>query len=137
MPVKQNVMCKEKIVRVRYLFVCFGLAALLASCSYYSVGRKSDEINKISLGQSKSEIISIMGAPNSVRAGEGAEYLIYHLTDDYSYESTVVSFGMLPPIAKKSDYFVKLVDDKVISYGKVGDFDSTKMPEAQIKIKHE
>jgi hypothetical protein len=27
------------------------------------------------------------------------------------------------------------VKDKVVSYGKVGDFDSTKMPEAQINIK--
>jgi hypothetical protein len=49
------------------------LLLLLAAC----VGT-SDRLNRVSLGMTKAEVISVMGEPDSTAANASAEYLIYH-----------------------------------------------------------
>lgn len=82
-------------------------------------------INNISLGMTKVEVIKTIGNPNSISAKGDLEYLKYN-------------FAPLIRDADDSrnsyDYFVRLVNGKVESYGKVGDFDSTKDPALDIKL---
>lgn len=82
----------------------------------------SNKINSISLGMTKEQVIRSMGNPNSVSAQSGVEYLIYKLTDT----STNAYYGIT------TDYYVRIIDGKVESYGRMGDFDSSK--EKVIKI---
>ena len=85
------------------------LAILLFGCA------TSSKINAVQLGMSKSEVIAVMGNPVSISAKGGSEYLNYNLseTDDDAFR------GWTTP------YYVRLVDGKVDSYGRTGDFDST------------
>jgi hypothetical protein len=67
----------------------------------------------------KQEVVSVLGGPESTSApGSGIEILRYHL--------------LTPPV---EEYFVKIANGKVVSYGKVGDFDSTKDPTLDLNIK--
>jgi len=84
----------------------------------------STKINNVSLGMSKSDVIKAMGEPTSVSARNNTEYLRYEL-----FESGYAAFKQWG-----TTYFVKLVNGKVSSYGKLGDFDSTKTPETKSKI---
>ena len=64
-----------------------------------------------------------MGAPASVSAQGRAEYLNYALseTDDHAF------LGVTRP------YYVRLVDGRVESYGRTGDFDSTRTPTVRVE----
>lgn len=97
-------------------------------CAAYDIGRKSNEMNNISIGMSKADVISKIGQPSRVSANEGVEYLIYRLVDDVNYEQSSISLGLIPPSTKKNDYFVKVIENKVVSYGKVGDFGTSIEP---------
>jgi starvation-inducible outer membrane lipoprotein len=91
-------------------------AVLLLGCA-----TPSQSLNKVNIGMTKAEVISALGQPESTRANKGTEYLIYTMNN-----------GWGSPILF-SEYFVKLVNGKVESYGRVGDFDSTK----PFETKHE
>ena len=91
------------------------LLALLVGCA--TAGR----INTISLGMSKQEVVKIMGPPVSTSATHGVEYLRYLLTE-------------IDAFSPDTPYFVRIVDGKVDAYGRVGDFDSTKIPERKLKL---
>lgn len=99
-------------------------SASLTSCSGFS----GSDLNYISLGMSKRELIDEIGTPKSTRASGGLEYLIYEEIDC--------------PIKTKmclyrENYFVKLAYGKVESYGKVGDFNSTKNKTVNQNVKQE
>lgn len=73
----------------------------------------SKSFNKLSIGMSKDEAVSILGTPVSVSApGPGQEYLNYRFaeTDAEAQE------GISKP------YFVLIENDSVIQYGRYGDF---------------
>ena len=92
------------------LLIGIFVAVMLVGCA------TSGKINTVSLGMTKSEVIAAMGDPVSVSAQAGAEYLNYKLseTDDDAFR------GWTTP------YYVRLVNGIVESYGRMGDFDSTK-----------
>ncbi len=71
----------------------------------------------------KDEVVKVMGEPASVSAQGGAEYLNYALseTDDEAF------------MGFTRQYFVRLINGKVESYGRSGDFDSTKTPTVRIE----
>jgi hypothetical protein len=80
--------------------------------------------NNISMGMTKPEVINGLGKPTNLSAEGNIEYLKYcTLTDIY---------GNCNP--DSAQYFVRLVNSKVESYGKVGDFDSTKNPTNNINL---
>jgi len=83
----------------------------------------SGKMNSVELGMTKGEVIEKMGKPVSVSAQGGREYLNYKLseTDDDAF------MGFSTP------YFVRLIDGKVESFGRSGDFDSTKKPTIRIE----
>jgi len=93
----------------------FGL--LLIGCATSGV------INGVNMGMTKDEVIKVMGNPVSVSAKEGTEYLNYKLseTNDDAF------MGWTRP------YYVRLINGKVDSYGRSGDFDSTQKPTLKIE----
>ena len=96
------------------LLLCLGLCGCMTMAT---------KINSISLGMSKEEVIKKMGDPVSTSAQENTEYLSYLLG-----ESSDGIIGYPIP------YYVCLREGQVISYGRKGDFDSTKDPTQVIKI---
>jgi hypothetical protein len=98
------------------------LVIILIGCATVPIGPKSNEMNKVQLGMSKTEIISTIGQPNRVSANKGVTYLIYLLVDDIDYTQSSITLGLAPPTTSKSEYFIKLQNNSVTSYGRVGDF---------------
>jgi hypothetical protein len=83
--------------------------------------QRSSSMNKIEIGMTKEEVISAMGNPGSTASpGGGVEVLRFNLYD-------LVSQWM--------EYFVRFENGKVASYGRMGDFDSTKDPTQNINVK--
>jgi len=71
----------------------------------------------------KEEALKIMGKPVSASATKECEYLNYRLaetSDDDFYGRT-------------TPYYIRIIDGKVESYGRVGDFDSTKTPTVKVQ----
>jgi len=85
----------------------------------------SGMINGVQLGMTQAEVTSIMGKPVSVSAQGGSKYLNYKLseTDDDAF------MGWTTP------YYVRLINGKVESFGRTGDFDSTQKPTIRIEKK--
>jgi len=81
------------------------------------------KINNVSLGMTKTEVIQVMGAPDSTSAKEGIEYLNYILLES---PDGIIGYHQA--------YFVRIIGGKVEAYGRSGDFDSTKAPENKLTI---
>jgi len=81
----------------------------------------SRRMNLLSVGMTTQEVVSIMGQADSTAAsGHTIKVLRYRLSDAYGVPH---------------DYFVKIVNGEVDSYGRMGDFDSTKDPTLNVNIK--
>lgn len=81
-------------------------ATALMGCT--TMGR----INDVSVGMSKAQAIEKLGEPDSLRADEGSETLVYYLSE-----------AAFPIINKpRGEYWVVLKNDKVIKYGRMGTF---------------
>jgi hypothetical protein len=81
-------------------------------------------INNISLNMTKNEVIKTLGNPSSSSAQGKTEYLKYFLYDT----------GSEAYMGLSSPYYVRLIDGKVESYGRMGDFDSAKIPESKSTV---
>lgn len=81
------------------------------------------KISAVQIGMTKEEVIKVMGPPSSTSAKAGTEYLNYSLseTDDQAF------YGITKP------YYVRLIDGKVDSFGRLGDFDSTQKPTVRVE----
>jgi outer membrane protein assembly factor BamE (lipoprotein component of BamABCDE complex) len=77
-------------------------------------------MNRLSIGMSKSEVIDVMGHPLSTSANQSTEYMIYR-----SANAGQGWYGR---------HFVRIVDGKVDAFGRQGDFDSTKDPTLNMNI---
>ncbi len=97
-----------------FLVVIFSL--ILCGCATVPA------FDQVSLGMTKQEVINKLGSPYSVSAKDNIEYLRYQ-----SYQGLVHN-----EYSKIEDYYVRLINGKVESYGKVGDFDSAKNPAIDI-----
>jgi hypothetical protein len=81
------------------------------------------KIGRVKLGMTREEVVSAIGSPASVSAQGRAEYLNYALSET----SDQAFYGVTVP------YYVRLVDGRVESYGRSGDFDSTKTPTVRLE----
>jgi outer membrane protein assembly factor BamE (lipoprotein component of BamABCDE complex) len=95
-------------------------AVLLCGCA------TAPKMNRLSVGMTKDEVIHIMGNPASVAASGGVEFLRYELSATHQQAEYNVT----------EEYYVRLVDGRVDSYGKMGDFDSTKNPTFNYNIRN-
>ena len=107
----KSLMGKGNLILGFFVICCF-----LTSCA------TAHKMNRLSTGMTKQQVIQIMGRPSSTSAQGGAEYMLYKLseTDDEAFYGITRSF------------YVRLINGYVESYGKVGDFDSTKDPTVNI-----
>lgn len=96
------------------------LIALIFLCGCATSGR----IARLNLGMNKSEVISALGKPVSISAKDNTEYLNYR----FSETNHDANWGIASP------YFVRLIDGKVDSFGRTGDFDSTKPSEVRLSL---
>jgi len=83
------------------------------------------KISGVHIGMQKQEVIAVMGNPVSISAQGRSEYLKYSLSET---EDDVL-YGITRP------YYVRLIDGRVESYGRTGDFDSTKTP--TVRLEHD
>ena len=83
------------------------ILALLGIVILYGCAASPQKMNNLQLGMSKTEVIDTMGNPVSTSARQDVEYLKYRFRSD----------GLLT-----SEYYVKLQNGKVDSFGRVGDF---------------
>lgn len=97
---------------------------LLLCLSTFGCATVGSNLKSVSLGMSKEEVIKVLGNPTSVSAKDNVEYLRYCQT----------GIAKNSVWADSSEYFVRMVDGKVESYGKMGDFDSTKNPTNDVNL---
>jgi hypothetical protein len=81
------------------LFLCL----LLVGCATRA------KMNNLSLGMTKSQVLSVMGRPASTAATHGTEVLRYDLHDNVFDEHA-------------SEYWVTLENGRVSEYGRAGDW---------------
>lgn len=72
---------------------------LVAGCA------NSTDLNRIHIGMTKSEVLSILGTPDSTSAQANVEYLTYYLTAESGY-------------GRDQPYLVRLVNGTVESFGR-------------------
>ena len=85
----------------RILFTLLGIALLIGCAA------SPQNMNKLRLGMSKTEVIDTMGNPVSTSARQDVEFMQYRFRSDGLFSS---------------DYYVKLQDGKVDAFGRAGDF---------------
>jgi len=116
---------------MKKIIASVSLVLLMVGCAP-KAHQMSTHIGNASLGMTKQQVMSTMGQPNSVSAKGRTEYMMYNLC--------TVQGGLMQDYRcmRWEPYFVRLVNGKVESYGKKGDFDSTKVPEStrNINIKY-
>jgi outer membrane protein assembly factor BamE (lipoprotein component of BamABCDE complex) len=84
-------------------------------------------MNRLSVGMTKKEVVSTMGEPSSTAApGHGEEFLRYELSPTVIAAQHHIT----------QEYYIRLIDGKVESYGRMGDFDSAKDPTVNYNIKN-
>ena len=111
-------------MKLRILFALVTICFLTQCETPSHYGRKLD-FSKISMGMSQQQVVQIMGRPDDISAQRGLVFLRYTHTPWYDHNGA--DGGAV-------NYFVRLIDDRVESFGKMGDFDSTKPPEQTINL---
>ncbi len=101
------------------------LAILIMLFGCTTIPYTAHKMNMIKLGMSKQQVIEILGEPVSTSAKDNITYIRYFLHD---------KIEGVPREQEYSYYFVRLVDGKVESFGRTGDFDSAKVPETKRTI---
>jgi hypothetical protein len=117
--------------------IALPLCLLLIGCA-----GNQDRLNLVGLGMNKAQVMEIMGRPDTSSAQTPHEYFIYSLSVDLTGEEqvrcavgTVALLGLgVGFCSKEDDFFVRFENGLVESYGRVGDFDSTRVPEATINV---
>lgn len=85
-----------------------------------------EALGTVQVGMSKAEVVKSLGQPQSVSSQGGTDYLTYSYCVDKCFA---------PPIYRVYiPFFVRLQGGSVESFGRVGDFDSTKTPTRRIEI---
>jgi hypothetical protein len=100
------------------------MSILMFGCA---ITHNSTLMNQLSLGMTKQQVIEVMGQPNYIAAAKDMEYLRYDLYPPPPYYTA----------ATKDAYYVRLKLGMVESFGRVGDFDSTKDPTLRLLIQQQ
>ena len=88
--------------------------SLLVAVMLFVGCETASKMNRVALGMTKHEVVSSIGSPNSTSSpGRGIELLHYSLN---SRGGPIVNLI-------RDDYVVRIVNGKVVSYGKTDDTD--------------
>lgn len=99
------------------------LIIFLSGCMAAVFGT-ADQLNQLSIGMSKEEVLKRLGPPKSTAANAGIEYMQYRWV-----KTVIAADGNFP-----DDYYVGIRDGRVESFGRKGDFDSAKLPTRRIEV---
>lgn len=103
---------------------------ILAAGMLMGCATGASNMNRVSIGMTKSQVVEVLGQPESTRATQGTEYMIYTLRDRMGGRP----FVDIAPHEILSQYYVRLTGGHVDAYGQVGDFDSTHVPEQKLDV---
>lgn len=103
------------------LFVVFG--ALSVACATPGSSLSKPDLSRISVGMSKEEVVSRLGKPHEVAQQGQTEYFTYNFDHPFDGRPAIVE-----------SYYVRFVKGIVESYGRKGDFDSTKGPAVEPRV---
>ncbi len=98
------------------------MAVVLVGCE--TIDNSARDLSKLNVGMTKEQVIAVKGEPYERSVNGGTEYLIYATGFTDIYGQFVVD----------EQYYVRLVEGKVDSFGKVGDFNSTQDPTLKLII---
>lgn len=98
-------------------------AVSLTGCMAMIFGT-ADQLNKVSVGMTRDEVIHTLGEPKSISASGDLEYLQYRWV-----KTVIAADGNFP-----DDYFIAIRNGRVVSYGKKGDFDSARPPTQHLEV---
>jgi hypothetical protein len=101
------------------------VSILLVGCGTVTHYAKRPDFSQIAMGMSQQEVVTVLGKPEEISAQGGITYLTYTYAPWYDHNGAD---------GNKEFYFVRLIENKVESYGKKGDFDSTKPKEETINV---
>jgi len=93
------------------IVACAMGALLLSGCA------TAPSFDKISIGMPKQDVIKQLGRPESVGVKDNVEYLRYRNSRGFYFAND-------PALINPPEYFVRIVNGKVESYGRVGDFNT-------------
>ena len=100
------------------------LALTLIGCETATNYMNRPDFSLISMGMPQDRVILALGKPEDMSAKDGVVYLKYAYAPWYDHNGAD---------GNKEYYFVRLIDNKVESYGKLGDFDTTQTPTIRIE----
>ncbi len=103
-------------------------AATAILLSTVACNKPEVDLTRVSVGMSKEEVTKLLGKPTRVAVNGRTEYFEYEAYDKASIGFAV---GIKQNIRQ---LFVRFIDGRVDSFGKKGDFDSTKNPTTEQKI---
>jgi len=98
----------------------------LAACSTTNSGFRKPDLSKVAIGMTKNEVISALGRPDDIATDGASEYF------EYGYDSPIDG-----QIGRAETYFVRLMNERVDSYGRKGDFGTTANPAVDINVKQQ
>jgi hypothetical protein len=110
---------------MRSLVLCSAVALVAVGCAH---PKPEPDLGLIKVGMTKAEVSAALGKPTRVSVQGGIEVFEYEAFD----ENNRVGVGLV-----RSNYrylFVRFMNDKAESFGRKGDFDSTKNPTTEQKI---
>lgn len=102
---------------MKLLGMLLSIVFILVSCA------TAHRISNVQIGMTKEDVIRVMGRPASTSAKDKIEYLNYSLseTNDQAFD------GVTKP------YYIRIVNGRVDSFGRLGDFDSTQKQTVRIE----
>lgn len=95
----------------------------LISCAHNT---SSSAISDVKTGMTREEVVSILGEPTSISAQGSRVYMNYKLCEG-------MCWALDPNFRETKNYYVRLIDGHVESFGHKGDFDSTKTPTVRVE----
>lgn len=103
--------------------LCVLLALTLTGCMAAVFGT-ADQLNQISIGMTKEDVVKKLGPPKTTAAADGIEYMQYRWV-----KTVIAADGNFPEV-----YYVAIKNGLVTSFGRKGDFDSTKVPTRRVEV---
>jgi len=111
---------------MKYVIVILSVGSIfLISCGTVSHYGHRPDFSGINMGMSRQQVIGQLGKPDEMSAHGGLVYLRYSYAPWHDHNGAD---------GNKEDYYVRLFDNRVDSFGRIGDFDSTKPPEQTINL---
>ena len=105
--------CCMRLRQLSFYLAGVTLTLLLSACT----GDSSSRLNSLSVGMTKSQVVHILGDPDSTAAIGNAGP--WGTTENLRYQ-------LLSPRGFWGTYYVKLRGDRVVSYGLMGDYPAAK-----------